>query len=110
MQDIKNKLEQFGSQAVFSFSGTILVIAIILFCFTQLAINANLNPKGIKLERLNREKTALVEENRMLQEELAEAKSITVISQIADKKLDLVEKDPTKIMYINDTSVVASAN
>jgi cell division protein FtsL len=110
MNDIlKTKLKKFQAKSFLGFSGSIAMISVILFCLTQLAINASLNPQGIKLESFNTEKTALVEENRQLEEEIAEAKSISVISQIADKKLDLTEKDPSQIRYITDTGLVATA-
>jgi hypothetical protein len=106
---IKRKLKKFQSGSYLGFSGIIVMVALTLFCITQLAINANLNPQGIRLEGLNREKNALIEENRMLEESIAEAKSITVISQIADKKLELVQHDQSQLVYISDTSIVASA-
>lgn len=85
------------------------VLSTIVFCVTQLAINANLNPKGAKLEMLNTEKKLLVEENRQLSEDIAQSKSLTIVSEISTKKLSLQDNPSTNVVYISDPTVVASA-
>lgn len=80
----------------------IAVLSVLLFIVTQLIINSNLNPLGAKLEKLNREKNLLIEYNRQLQEELSYTKSVTVVSEIAEKKLNLTSESNSNMLYISD--------
>jgi len=106
---LKNKLcgEKFRKCNFTTISGVIAVISILLFCFTQLAVNAQLNPKGAMLEQLNNEKNMLIENNRELSEEIAEGKSITIITQIAENQLGMSKYNDQKIYFIPDNSLVA---
>ncbi len=82
-----------------------LILAItstLLFCITQLAINANLNPLGAKLESLNREKKQLIEENRRIEEEIAQAKSLKVITYLAEKKLNIEKEADYKVEFLEE--------
>lgn len=90
-----------------SLPALMLVTATAIFCVTQLAINISLNPRGAKLEGLNREKTMLIEENRQLQEEIAKAKSLAIVTELAEKKLDLSGNSDIKLIHISDPSLVA---
>lgn len=84
------------------------IVSTILFCVVQLAVNADLNPKGVLLESLNREKTALVEENRQLEQEIAKAESLSIISDIAKNKLKLTDYSNGNTFYVSDSSIVSS--
>ena len=88
-------------------SGVVAIISILLFCFTQLAVNAQLNPKGAMLEQLNNEKNMLIENNRELSEDIAEGKSITIITQIAENQLGMSNQKDQKIYFVPDNSLVA---
>ncbi len=80
----------------------IATISTILFIITQLIINSSLNPQGAKLAKLNQEKDMLIENNRKLSEELSYTKSVTVISELATKKLGLNNEASAKSIYISD--------
>ena len=87
----------------------VAVISTILFCVTQLAINASLNPEGAKLEQLNTEKNLLIEENRKLQQEIAKSKSLTVITELAEKKLEMKDDTKVDLVFLSNDEIVASA-
>lgn len=106
---------RFASKTTFSKSlftklpAYLALLSTLIFCIVQLAINANLNPKGAKLEMLNTEKNRLVEENRQLSEDIAQSKSLTIVSEISTKKLSLQDNPTSNVVYISDPSIVASA-
>ena len=54
----------------------LLVASFVLFVVSQLVINSILTPLGIKLEELNDEKEYLLEENRVISEEIAKNSSL----------------------------------
>jgi len=89
--------------------GFIAIISTVVFCVTQLSINADLNPKGAKLEALNREKNLLIEDNRQLEKEIADAESLPVIIDIAQTKLNLQENGSKQVIHISDSRIVANA-
>jgi len=95
--------------SVTTFSALIALISTIVFCITQLSINASLNPKGIKLESLNQEKNLLIEDNRQLEKQIADAESLPVITNIAQTKLNLKDNPNQSTIYISDPGIVASA-
>lgn len=88
-------------------SGFLLILTTILFFITQLAVNADLNPKGERLEILNTEKNLLIEENRRIEEEIARSGSLKVINQIASQKLNLKDNTINSTKYISDSKVLA---
>lgn len=109
-RSIKNRFANrtaFSNSLFTKLTGSIALISTLIFCITQLAINANLNPKGAKLESLNTEKQMLIEENRQLSEEIAQAKSLTIVSEISTKKLSLQDNPSANVVYISDP-IVAS--
>jgi magnesium-transporting ATPase (P-type) len=55
----------------------LLVASFVLFVVSQLVINSILTPLGIKLEELNDEKEYLLEENRVISEEIAKNSSLS---------------------------------
>ena len=66
----------------------LLIASFILFVVSQLVINSILTPLGIKLEELNDEKEYLLEENRVISEEIAKNSSLKVIENLSEKKLN----------------------
>jgi len=108
LQSSTEKVEK-NSNYKLSLPALVAVVSTILFCITQLAINASLNPEGARLEQLNTEKNLLVEENRKLQEEIAKSKSLTVISELAEKKLEMHDDSKVNLVFLNSNDVVAVA-
>ncbi|HEQ65484.1 MAG TPA: hypothetical protein ENN64_01505 [bacterium] len=82
----------------------------LIFCISQLIINANLNKKSSRLEQLNREKNSLIEKNRELQEEIAKMTSITVVDKLAEEKISLSDSPKVKQIYISTSNLVANAS
>ncbi|MBD3328913.1 hypothetical protein GF357_00250 [Candidatus Dojkabacteria bacterium] len=105
----KAQKKQKNKSARLSIPMVMLITSTTIFCVTQLAINISLNPRGAKLESLNREKTMLIEENRQLQEEIAKAKSLAIVTELAEKKLELSGNSDVKLIHISDPSIVAEA-
>ncbi|MCC7289891.1 hypothetical protein IT417_01405 [bacterium] len=83
------------------------VISVAFFFGTQLYINSMLSPLGGKLQSLNTEKDLLLQENRELEKDLANAQSITVVENLTNKKYKLKPSSTTQLVYIT-TSVSAS--
>lgn len=81
--------------------------AMIAFVFSQLIINAVLNPLGTELQSLNKEKNFLVEENRLMEEQVAKTSSITVIKKLADKQLDIRSQSGKSIIYLEKSALLA---
>lgn len=99
---MRNKEE--GKKPFFS---TILFVSFVLFILSQLVVNSILTPLGIKLEALNKEKEYLLEENRVISEEIAKNSSLRVIESLSDKKLSLSQQKVQTFVYIQDSRLVA---
>lgn len=80
----------------------ILVIGIVFFLGTQLYINSMLSPLGGKLQSLNSEKDLLLQENRELEKDLANAQSITVVQNLTNKKYKLTPSKATQFVYVTN--------
>jgi hypothetical protein len=82
-------------------------IALIIFLGSQLFINAQLSPLGMKLQSLNDEKNALIAQNRQIQQELATIQSLSSIQHLSknDKKLKTVTS--TQLVYVFDIGLRA---
>lgn len=89
------------------FFSTILLVSFVLFILSQLVVNSILTPLGIKLEALNKEKEYLLEENRVISEEIAKNSSLRVIESLSDKKLSLSQQKVQTFVYIQDSRLVA---
>lgn len=81
--------------------------SMIAFVLSQLVINAVLNPLGTELQSLNKEKNFLVEENRLMEEQVAKTSSITVIKKLADKQLDIRSQSDKSIIYLEQSALLA---
>jgi hypothetical protein len=81
--------------------------SISLFILSQLVINAVLNPLGTELQRLNSEKNFLIEENNIMQENVAQLSSITAVKKLADQQLSLTNENPKTIVYLGQSNVLA---
>lgn len=85
-----------------------LVIVLLLFCVVDLVIVSVLSPRGKVLREYNEEKNALVEENRCLEQEIAERMALTVITNRAENKLGMKRTD--SVYYVKAVSVAADAS
>ncbi|MFA7677955.1 MAG: hypothetical protein WCY00_00355 [Candidatus Dojkabacteria bacterium] len=70
-------------------------------------INSILSPLGIQLQSLNSEKNYLIEENRLMEEQVAKTGSIHVIKQLANKELNISSSSEKTVIYIEDSSIIA---
>jgi len=86
----------------------LLIASFVLFVVSQLVINSILTPLGIKLEELNDEKEYLLEENRVISEEIAKNSSLKVIENLSEKKLNLSKNINQTFIYIQDSRLVAN--
>lgn len=82
-------------------------LSLAVFLAVQLFTNAQLTPLGVKLESLNQEKNALLEDNRELEQEIAQIKSISVTKELTSEKMDLKEKAKNTVVYVTDESLLA---
>jgi len=108
---LKNRFAKQQNNTVRAKSGNftvgLFIISLTVFCLSQLIINSILSPLGEKLQSFNTEKTLLLEENRELEEEIAETNSLAVIENITKKKLDLKDDANKRIIYIDDSAIRA---
>lgn len=86
----------------------LLLFSFIIFVISQLVVNSILTPLGTKLESLNSEKEYLLEENRIISEEIAKNNSLRVIENLSSKKLKLSKDKVQTFVYIEDSSLVAN--
>ncbi len=99
------RTQEKGKNRIYS---TLLIISFVLFTLSQLVVNSILTPLGIKLETLNKEKEFLLEENRVISEEVAKNSSLKVIENLSGKKLNLSQKKVQTFIYIEDSRLVAN--
>lgn len=85
----------------------VFLFTLLVFTLSQLVINSILTPLGLELQRLNSEKNYLIEETRLMEEQIAKTNSITVIKQLANEKLDISSSSERSIIYVEDSSVIA---
>jgi hypothetical protein len=90
------------------YSVSSLVLALLLFCIVDLVIVSVLSPRGKVLRGYNEEKNALVEENRVLEQRIAERMAIDVISTRAEKELGM--KRVESVTFVKTPSVAADAS
>lgn len=86
----------------------LLPLSFVIFVLSQLIVNSILTPLGSKLESLNSEKEYLLEENRIISEEIAKNNSLRVIENLSDKKLKLSKEKVQTFVYIEDSTLVAN--
>jgi len=87
---------------------TVMVIGILAFCVVQLTIVSFLSPQGKVLRNLNVEKDLLLEENRILEQQIAQRGALGVISHRAEK--DLSMKRAGTVVFLTTPSVSADAS
>lgn len=85
----------------------LFLLVLFTFLTTQIIINAILSPMGIQLEAYNYEKNRLVEENRFLEQTLANMGSIKALNHLSERKLSLSQTDTKQIVYISDINLSA---
>lgn len=86
----------------------LLLLSFVIFVLSQLIVNSILTPLGSKLESLNSEKEYLLEENRIISEEIAKNNSLRVIENLSGKKLKLSKDKVQTFVYIEDSTLVAN--
>ena len=86
---------------------TIFLFSLFAFILSQLIVNSILSPLGIQLQSLNSEKNYLIEENRLMEEQIAKTSSIHVIKHLANEELNISSSSDRFIIYIEDTSILA---
>lgn len=103
-EKIKRKLKHtFGNNApnnLKSLPFITLILSLTLFIFTIIYTNTVLSTKGIQLQSLNTEKNLLLQENRLLENDLANAQSITVVQNLTIKKYKLIPTKTNQLVYI----------
>ncbi|MBN1618734.1 cell division protein FtsL [Candidatus Dojkabacteria bacterium] len=90
--------------SILNISTTAMVVVVLLFCVVQLSITTILSPQGKILERLDNEKTSLVEENRELELQIAQFSSLTIIEQRAESDLGMKKASNLKFVDITVTN------
>ncbi|KKR06166.1 MAG: hypothetical protein UT34_C0001G0206 [candidate division WS6 bacterium GW2011_GWF2_39_15] len=98
---------QSGNTRPTNIATRIFMLTLFIFLAVQLVINAILSPMGVQLEAYNVEKTRLLEENRSLEQTLANMGSIKALNHLSAKKLKLVQSNTKQIVYISDSSLRA---
>ena len=109
---IKSRMETTSEESnkripFLAMSLSLLVLVLLVFCILQLTIVSVLSPHGAVLVRLNTEKDALVEENRILEQKIAERVALSVISSRAESELKMNRAD--EVLYLTKPSVSAEA-
>lgn len=105
---IRNKISNSNSGSSLKSSVVIIfAVSLLTFFISQIAINSVLSPLGSKLQAYNTEKKLLIEENRELEEQIAQIKSLTVIEHMTEKKLNLDGNDAKEVIYVSDTTLRA---
>jgi cell division protein FtsB len=95
-----------SSLSLTRFSFFLLILSIVSFCTVHLVVSSVLDPRGKELRMLNSQKDQLVEENRVLQQEIAKMSSLSVVTGRAEKELGMEKADD--VIYINTPSVSAN--
>lgn len=88
------------------FSFYLLVFSILSFCIVHLVVSSVLDPRGKELRVLEYQKEQLIEENRVLHQEIAKLSSLSVVVGRAEKEIGMKKADD--VIYISTPS--ASAN
>lgn len=83
------------------------LLSVLTFIVVQLMTNAILSPLGHRLQALNVEKNQLVEENRILEQEIAKSNSVIVIETYSKDKLKLRPGVEKNTVFVNNESVQA---
>lgn len=97
-RQLKNKLNTKGR--TLSIPLLLLVISISMFLSTQLYMNSKLSPLGVQLQSYNTEKDLLLEENREIEKDLANAQSITVVQNLTNKQFKLKPTKASQLVYV----------
>ena len=87
---------------------SLMVFVLLVFCVVQLTVVSMLSPRGSVLREYNQEKTALLEENRILEQRIAERAALGVVDNRAQKELSMDRVD--EVFYLNAESVAAEAS
>ncbi|MDD2578051.1 MAG: hypothetical protein PHP96_01520 [Candidatus Dojkabacteria bacterium] len=86
---------------------TIFLFSLFTFILSQLIVSSILSPLGIQLQSLNSEKNYLIEENRLMEEQIAKTNSIHVVKELANKELNISSSSERVVIYIEDTTIIA---
>lgn len=111
-RQIKSRLDRTSGTVnrrvpVLFISMTGLVLVVLVFCAVQLCIVSFLSPHGQTLVRLNEEKELLLEENRQIEQMIAERSSLSVV--LGRAKEDLSLQRAGNVLYLRPSSISADA-
>jgi hypothetical protein len=101
---LKRRKANLSIESIF---GIMTITSVIAFILIQLVTNAILSPLGHKLENLNSEKNQLIEENRILEQEIAKSNSIIVIETYSEEKFELSNESDKETVFVSNKSVQA---
>lgn len=79
----------------------IFLLFTLLFFGTQLYVNSLLSPLGSRLQSFKTEKDLLLQENREIEKDLANAQSITVVENLTNRKYKLAPTKTTQLVYVS---------
>ncbi len=90
------------------YSASALVLVMFVFCIVNLVAVSVLSPRGKIMREFNDEKNALVEENRVLEQKIAERMALEVITNRAQKELSM--KRVESVLFVKASPVAADAS
>ena len=110
---IKSKVESTSKRTqekipLLLMSLSLMVLVLFTFCIVQLTVVSILSPRGSVLREYNEEKTALLEENRIMEQRIAERAALGVVDNRAQKELSMERVD--EVLYLNAESVAAEVS
>ena len=86
---------------------SILVFVLLAFCVVQLSIVSVLSPRGKVLMNYNEEKDLLIEENRILEQKIAERAALGVVENRAEGELEMNRTG--SVVYLRAPEAAAEA-
>ncbi len=109
---IRSKLEGISNNRRISigplyFAVGIFAFSLIFFCLVQLGVNSILFPKGQDLRNFDSEKNALLEENRLYEQRIAQLTSLSVVKARAEKELAMSRAK--SVVYVNPAQTTVSS-
>ena len=86
---------------------SVLVFVLLSFCIVQLSIVSVLSPRGKVLMNYNEEKDLLVEENRILEQKIAQRAALGVVTNRAERELEMNRTG--SVVYLRAPAAAADA-
>ncbi|MCB9803451.1 hypothetical protein H6763_01340 [Candidatus Nomurabacteria bacterium] len=85
----------------------VFLLSFLFFLVSQLYTNAKLSPLGRDLQTLNTEKDLLIEDNRLLEQEIAKDNSLIIIREYSEKQFNISSKADYDTLFVTDASIQA---